>query len=89
MLSLARHIRTSRLVQHSLYAYSTKSNDNDFVHQSFTEQIESNGDSTDVFKDAWVTKLINRSILSVRGRDATNLLQNVSTTDMGTFKKEG
>jgi len=27
--------------------------------------------------------------LSVRGRDATNLLQNVATTDMGTFKKEG
>jgi folate-binding Fe-S cluster repair protein YgfZ len=28
-------------------------------------------------------------VLSVRGRDATGLLQNVSTTDMTTFKKEG
>ena len=52
-------------------------------------EIEEKGDNDVLFKDAWVTKLINRSVLSVRGRDATSLLQNVSTTDMGTFKREG
>ena len=41
------------------------------------------------FEESWITKLTNRAILSIRGRDATDLLQNVSTNDMGIFEKEG
>jgi folate-binding Fe-S cluster repair protein YgfZ len=41
----------------------------------------------DLFPDNWVTKLTNRSILSIRGRDATDLLQNTSTQDMNLFKE--
>lgn len=41
-----------------------------------------------LFSDGWVTKLTNRRVMSVRGRDATDLLQNVSTQDMGIFDKE-
>ena len=40
-----------------------------------------------IFPDNWVTKLTNRSILSIRGRDATDLLQNTTTQDMGLFKE--
>lgn len=39
------------------------------------------------FSDTWVTKLINRSVLSIRGRDATDLLQNTSTQDMRMFNE--
>lgn len=35
-----------------------------------------------LFEDAWVSKLTNRSVISVRGRDSTSILQNVATTDM-------
>lgn len=40
-----------------------------------------------IFPDNWVTKLTNRSILSIRGRDATDLLQNTTTQDMNLFKE--
>jgi len=42
---------------------------------------------SDIFQESWVTKLTNRCILSVRGRDATELLQNTSTQDMKLFEK--
>jgi glycine cleavage system aminomethyltransferase T len=47
------------------------------------------GEAEPLFEDAWVTKLSNRSVLSVRGRDATDLLQNVITADMSTFETDG
>ena len=33
----------------------------------------------DLFSANWITKLTNRSVISIRGRDATDLLQNTST----------
>ena len=39
----------------------------------------------DLFSAAWITKLTNRSVISIRGRDATDLLQNTSTQDMKVF----
>merc|ERR1711957_731854 len=41
-----------------------------------------------LFKGAWVTKLNERSVLSVRGRDAKALLHNVSSTDLSLFDSE-
>lgn len=35
--------------------------------------------STHLFRDAWVTKLGMRNVISVRGRDATTILQNTIT----------
>ena len=42
---------------------------------------------SNLFQESWVTKLTNRCILSVRGRDATELLQNTSTNDLKIFEK--
>lgn len=39
-----------------------------------------------LFEDAWVSKLSSRSVISVRGRDSTAILQNVGTTDMRKFE---
>lgn len=41
-----------------------------------------------LFEDAWVSKLTNRSVISVRGRDSTSILQNVATTDMRLMESE-
>ena len=38
-----------------------------------------------LFPDQWITKLTNRSVLSIRGRDALGLLQNTTTQDMNVF----
>jgi hypothetical protein len=35
--------------------------------------------SNAIFSEGWVTKLVNRSVISVRGRDSTALLHNIST----------
>ena len=42
-----------------------------------------------VFEEGWVTKQPHRSVISVRGRDSTNLLQNITSTNMKTFEAEG
>ena len=39
-----------------------------------------------MFEDAWVSKLAHRSVISVRGKDSTAILQNVGTTDMRKFE---
>jgi len=41
-----------------------------------------------IFNSAWVTKLSERSVLSVRGKDAKALLHNVSSTDLSLFDSE-
>ena len=41
-----------------------------------------------IFPEHWITKLTNRSILSIRGRDATDLLQNTTTQDLRLFDQE-
>ena len=38
-----------------------------------------------LFEDGWVCKLHKRNIISVRGRDSTQILQNITTTDMRRF----
>jgi len=35
-----------------------------------------------------ISKLTNRSVISIRGRDATSFLQNLTTQDMRLFSKE-
>ena len=40
-----------------------------------------------IFNDNWITKLTDRSIISIRGRDAQELLQNTSTQDMKLFEE--
>lgn len=40
-----------------------------------------------LFHDNWVTKLTNRSVISIRGKDATELLQNTSTNDLSLFQE--
>lgn len=95
MLTLAsRHLRPAMMFRTPfltpMFGFGTKrSPEEEFIEKGFEQGIQEDPNVTTVFKDAWVTKLINRSILSVRGRDATSLLQNTSTTDMMTFKKEG
>jgi len=37
-------------------------------------------------EDLIITKLKNRSVISVRGPDATSFLQNIITQDMKSFK---
>ena len=44
--------------------------------------------SDQLFTDAWITKLSSRSIVSVRGRDSTSILQNTMTNDMRLFSDE-
>ena len=51
-------------------------------------QLQRKTGQRNVFQDAWVTQLTHRSVLSVRGRDATAILQNTATNDMKLFQRE-
>ena len=51
-------------------------------------QLQRKPGQRNVFQDAWVTQLAHRSVLSVRGRDATAILQNTATNDMKLFQRE-
>lgn len=44
--------------------------------------------SGDIFSDGWITKLASRSVISVRGRDSTTILQNLATTNLELFFKD-
>ena len=43
---------------------------------------------TNIFSDGSISVLNRRSVLAVKGRDAQNLLHNVTATDMKVFERE-